>query len=43
MKRIKKENLTREIKVGNNNLNLEFLIIDYVEHLEHHLKQVIEY
>ncbi|MEO6901767.1 MAG: DinB family protein [Bacteroidia bacterium] len=43
MKRIPKENLAREIKVGGNNLTLEYLIIDYVKHLEHHLKQVVEY
>jgi hypothetical protein len=43
IKRIPAENLTRQIKIGENLLTLEFLIIDYVEHLEHHLKQVIEY
>jgi transcriptional regulator len=43
IKRIPKENLEKQIKIGNNILTLEFLIIDYVEHLEHHLKQIIEY
>jgi len=43
IKRIRKENLEKQIKIGNNKLTLELLIIDYVEHLEHHLKQIIEY
>lgn len=43
IKRIPAENLKREIKVGDNLLTLEFLIADYVEHLEHHLKQVTDY
>lgn len=43
IKRIPKENLEKQIKIGDNILTLEFLIIDYVEHLEHHLKQIIEY
>ena len=43
IKRIPKGNLEKQIKIGNNILTLEFLIIDYVEHLEHHLKQIIEY
>jgi len=43
IKRIPKENLEKQIKIGNNILTLEFLIIDYVEHLEHHLNQIIEY
>lgn len=43
IKRIPKENLEKQIKIGNNILTLEFLIFDYVEHLEHHLKQIIEY
>jgi hypothetical protein len=41
--RIPAENLKRQIKVGEDLLTLEFLIADYVEHLEHHLKQVIDY
>ena len=41
--RIPAENLKRQIKVGQNLLTLESLIADYVEHLEHHLKQVIDY
>ena len=43
IKRIPTENLQRQIKVGNNLLTLEFLITDYVAHLEHHLKQIVEY
>lgn len=43
IKRIPTENLTRQIKVGENLYTLEFLIADYVEHIEHHLKQVIDY
>lgn len=39
--RIPKENLSKQIKIGENLLTLEFLIIDYVEHLEHHLEQII--
>lgn len=43
IKRIPTENLKRQIKVGENILTIEFLITDYVEHLEHHLKQVTNY
>ncbi len=31
------------IKVGEKIFTIEFLITDYVEHLEHHLKQVTDY
>lgn len=43
IKRIPTESLQRQIKVGENLLTLEFLITDYVVHLEHHLQQIIEY
>lgn len=43
IKRIPEESLAKEIKIGDHHLTLNFLIIDYVEHLEHHLKQVVEY
>ena len=43
IKRIPTEKLKRQIKVGENLLTLDFLIADYVEHLEHHLRQVTEY
>lgn len=43
IKRIPTENLKRQIKIGENLLTIEFLITDYVEHLEHHLKQVTDY
>ncbi len=43
IKRIPTENLKKQVKVGEDLFSIEFLIIDYVEHLEHHLKQVIDY
>lgn len=43
IKRIQPENLKRQIKVGESLLTIEILIIDYVEHLEHHLNQMIDY
>lgn len=43
IKQIPAENLQREIRVGEQLLTMEFLISDYVEHLEHHLKQIIDY
>lgn len=42
IKRIPKESLIKQIKIGESLITLEFLIIDYVEHLEHHLKQLIK-
>lgn len=41
--RISTDNLKKQIKVGDKLLTIEFLIVDYVEHLEHHLKQIIDY
>lgn len=43
MKRIPTEYLSREIKIGENIYTLEFLIRDYVAHLEYHLKQIVDY
>jgi hypothetical protein len=43
IKRIPEERLMNQVKVGEKLLRLEYLIVDYVEHLEHHLKQVITY
>lgn len=43
IERIPTENLKRKVNVDGALLTLEFLIFDYVEHLEHHLKQVIDY
>lgn len=43
IKRIPPENLQLECFVGEKSLTLEFLITDYVDHLEHHLKQVVSY
>ena len=44
MKRIPKNKLNNKINTGEeNSLTLEFLIDDYVVHLEHHLRQIIDY
>ena len=44
LKNIPPENYTCTCKVGKEKIvTLEFLIIDYVAHLEHHLHQVINY
>lgn len=43
IKRIPKENLANQVSVGEKIMTLEFIIDDYVEHLEHHLKQLIAY
>ena len=43
IKHIPKENLLRQCKVGDKLMTLDFLINDYVEHLEHHLHQFVEY
>lgn len=43
IKKIPNENLQRECLVREKKFTLEFLINDYVEHLEHHLKQVVSY
>ncbi|MFT3904011.1 MAG: hypothetical protein QM727_12615 [Niabella sp.] len=40
-RRIPNENLQRECFAEEKSLSLEFLIHDYVEYLDHHLKQVI--
>lgn len=37
------EGMTRHVKVGDNLHPLSFLITDYVKHMEHHLKQIINY
>lgn len=42
IKRIPAENLTRQVRVGEDLLTLEFLITDYVEHMEHHLEQITD-
>ena len=42
IKRITPENLLKEFRtIDNKRLTLSFLINDYVEHLEHHLRQVV--
>jgi len=43
IKHIPKDNLQLECLVGDKLLTLDFLINDYVEHLEHHLRQVVSY
>lgn len=44
IKQIPQENLLRECNVGNEkNATLHFLIDDYVNHLEHHLQQIVTY
>jgi hypothetical protein len=43
LKRIPEKALSRKCKAGGNDVTLEFLINDYVVHLEHHLKQIINY
>jgi len=42
IKRIPKEYLKHELNNGAKSMTLEYYIIDYVDHLEHHLKQLIE-
>lgn len=42
-KRIPEANLKYQCLVGDKLFTLEFLMIDYVDHLEHHLKQVVLY
>lgn len=44
LKRIPEENLGMELNVGNEiNVTLQFLMDDYLLHLEHHLKQIVDY
>ena len=43
VKRIPMESLKRQIQKGDNSFTIEYLISDYVKHLEHHLKQVVDY
>ena len=44
IKRIPKDTLQKTCKMKDGSLaTLEFLIKDYVEHLEHHLKQIVLY
>lgn len=43
IKRIPTENLDKKIKIGEELVSLDFLIIDYVKHIEHHLKQIVNY
>lgn len=44
VKNINSKKLKNEVNTGSPEyFTLEYLIIDYVNHLEHHLKQIIEY
>lgn len=43
IKSIPAENMARHVKAGDSVQSLAFLITDYVQHLEHHLKQIIDY
>lgn len=43
IKRIPNKNLNNQIKIGDDLLTLECIANDYVAHLEHHLKQIIDY
>jgi hypothetical protein len=44
MKNISNENLLKECKTSDDkNYTIEYLISDYVEHLEHHLQQIVDY
>lgn len=43
IKRIPSHSLECECYVGSKLLALDFIINDYVDHLEHHLRQVVDY
>jgi DinB superfamily len=43
IKLIPNENLQLKCLVGDELMTLDFLINDYVEHLEHHLRQIVSY
>lgn len=43
IKHISEEHLSRQVNTGQQTHSLKFLINDYVEHLEHHLKQLVSY
>jgi hypothetical protein len=44
MKRIPHESLSRFCNTGGENpVTLEFLVNDYVVHMEHHLKEIVQY
>jgi hypothetical protein len=43
VKRIPKAKLTKQVNDGEKLLTLEEVFLDYVEHLEHHLRQVVDY
>lgn len=43
IKRMPSKNFSNQIKIADSVLTLETIIINYVDHLEHHLKQIIDY
>lgn len=42
IKRIPIENFKKQVKIGQNVLTLDYVINEYIVHLEHHLKQLID-
>jgi hypothetical protein len=43
IKRMPSKNFSNQIKIADNVLTLETIVINYVDHLEHHLKQIFDY
>jgi len=43
VKRIPEEHLSKEMSDGEKVMTIDDVFIDYVEHMEHHLKQVLDY
>lgn len=44
IKNVPNENLKKQCKISDNEIySIEFLISDYIEHLEHHLKHIVDY
>ena len=44
LKNITAQNFSKNCEIGDNQyVTLEFVLMDYVKHLEHHLKQIVDY
>jgi DinB superfamily len=43
IKRIPSDHLNNQIRIGGDLLTLEYSIVDYVDHMEHHLRQIVEF
>lgn len=43
IKRIPIAKLRNKVNTGERDLTIEYLFIDYVDHLEYHLRQIIDY